>query len=285
MKATTNKFLLGLLAAGALTLNSCKKEEAVVTKSDNTKATTVSTVAKKQAAINQLTFKMAMFISGYAKAANVGFKTNDEDSIPCLVTTIDSMSTPHTFTLDFGGSTGCKSINGIDYKGNIVVEYSTQDISVVGTSFTVHFHNFTADTMNFDGDLILTNEGPSPAGNPVLGMQTNWTLNFKNNQFETTGANDLHVEMVENDPADDYDNRQIYSGSGSGVANDGIAFTQTITTPIATNQGVCDFPLSGVLFVQSPSLPDRTIDYGSGNCDNEATETVGAGSPTTIYLQ
>jgi hypothetical protein len=91
--------------------------------------------------------------------------------------------------------------------------------------------------------------------------------------------------MVENDPADDYDNRQIYSGSGSGVANDGIAFTQTITTPIATNQGVCDFPLSGVLFVQSPSLPDRTIDYGSGNCDNEATETVGAGSPTTIYLQ
>lgn len=280
---TTNKFLLGLLAVSALTLNSCKKEEAVVTKNDNTKAASFKLVAAKQANSVLSTSNLATRVMAVVKNLNVGFKNLDNDSVPCEVVSIDSISMPHKITLDYG--TGCKSVSGRDFGGKVEIEYTTTDLSIVGSSFKATFINYINDSSSINGDLTFTNMGPAPSGDPVGRFVTNLTTNFTAGGLQITGTNTLFFEMGENDPANDYDNTVIWTGSGNGTTNDGTQFTQTITTPLLTYLvDGCRAPVSGQLLVQSPGLTDKDINYGSGNCDNIATVTEGS-STYDITLQ
>jgi len=80
------------------------------------------------------------------------------------------------------------------------------------------------------------------------------------------------------------------TGSASGTTGTGTHFTVSITSPIIVKLS-CWFEspskpglVQGTLQITPDGKPVRTIDYGSGDCDNTATITVNGNShPYTLW--
>lgn len=63
------------------------------------------------------------------------------------------------------------------------------------------------------------------------------------------------------------------SGSANGVNRDGKSYSATISSPIIKRSS-CSWVESGRLDIVPEGLATRTVDYGSGACDNKATLTI-----------
>lgn len=63
------------------------------------------------------------------------------------------------------------------------------------------------------------------------------------------------------------------SGTSSGTNFEGNAFTAAITTPLVIDYS-CRYIAKGVIELTPSGKPTRSIDYGNGTCDDDATITV-----------
>ncbi|MBL7777678.1 MAG: hypothetical protein JNK66_05185 [Chitinophagales bacterium] len=154
-----------------------------------------------------------------------------------------------------------------------------------GEFFEFSFDNFTFNSIEVSsGTYRIQNTGQNGSGNETFSLNINMVTNLKAEELELTGNHAYTLEVVPN-PADPRDNQLVYQGSGSGVTQGGLTFTQNITSPlIRKSQAGCDeYFVQGSVLIQSPSLPYKLIDYGTGRCDNEASVTEN-GITTTIYL-
>ena len=76
----------------------------------------------------------------------------------------------------------------------------------------------------------------------------------------------------------------VYSitGTASGTGFDGTAFTSNITNPLIVALNCHWIEKGTIVFTPSGKLP-RTIDFGNGDCDANATITI-AGATFNIVL-
>jgi hypothetical protein len=77
-----------------------------------------------------------------------------------------------------------------------------------------------------------------------------------------------------------FDDVYSITGYASGTDRNGNPFTVTITSPIIVSF-LCPWIEQGTLEITHGNLPDATIDYGDGTCDDQATITIGN---TTITI-
>jgi len=68
---------------------------------------------------------------------------------------------------------------------------------------------------------------------------------------------------------DEYD----VTGTTNATYSSGGGYSSQTITPIHIKVG-CPFPVSGKLEITPSNKPIRTVDYGSGSCDNTFTVTV-----------
>ena len=73
------------------------------------------------------------------------------------------------------------------------------------------------------------------------------------------------------------------SGSSSGKNREGRTFTTTITNPLIKKTN-CKWLSSGTLELTPNGFAARTVDFGSGTCDDDATFTVN-GQTISFKLQ
>ncbi len=214
------------------------------------------------------------------------YKTADNflEGMDCATITMDSVSIPNTITVDFGS--GCASTNGKFTSGSFKVEFirSTSGepfLANQGDYFTATFNNFDADSMIADGTMHLENTTPVGADSKTFDFSSNLTTTNQRDLIELTGVNNFNLEVTD----DATSNIILLTGTGSGTTVGGINFTQTITNPLLlrTGTGCVDHFSEGVLLIESVGYPDKTIDYGSGACDNQATITEN-GNSSTIRL-
>lgn len=268
------------VAVLALTLNSCKKK----TNSNNNANTNVDVTVATDNSLADNAFNDVQNISDQAAKGNLVFysstyngteKPNNADDYAkssCATITHDTVSSPRLLTIDFGSS-NCLCNDGKNRRGKIIVSY-TGKYRDSASVHTTTFDNYFVNDNQILGTKTVTNKGHNSSGNLNYDIVVQGQVIKANNGGTITWNSNRNREWVAGESTLTWlDDAYLITGSGSGTSANGTSYTMTITTGLhrALN---CRWFDSGVLDITPSGLPTRTINYGAGTCDANATVTV-----------
>lgn len=207
----------------------------------------------------------------------------------CATITPTTNGNSHTVKIDFG-TTDCLCTDGRKRRGSVIVEFSGQgsllqayNDSLSVNKHTITFYQYYVNENHVEGTHFITNNGHNNNGHlnysievlggkitkPNGGGVVNWQSSRTREWVEGEGT-----------PAFD-DDVYLINGSASGTQANGTSFTETATNlKIAIG---CPYIKSGVLQFTPSGKPVRSIDFGNGTCDPNATVTI-AGHAFNIIL-
>lgn len=187
-------------------------------------------------------------------------------------------------TVDFGQ--GCVCLDGRTRSGKLVGVFTdlwdTENVQLKITPDNYKITNLLGTVFDFTFEKTITRESvksDQPTFNILVtaaeltsekGETITWSSRRKTTL--TAGAGDL-------DPSNN-----VYSitGTASGVARNEVAFDVEITEALVLD-ATCGTFSSGIIVLTPEGKTERTIDYGDGTCDKEATVSIGSFT-TTISL-
>lgn len=170
--------------------------------------------------------------------------------------------------IDYGD--GC-SVNGITYSGKIISNKNGK-LRHVGTVNTITFNNF-----KINGDLIEGTRVNTVTGiNWVTGTWT-YTTEVRNAKItDVTRSTSFTWESDRTTVVKLTQGEAAITGTAKGVNQIGISFDVEITKELIVKAG-CANIVSGTLKITPQNFKVRTVDYGDGTCDDEATVTIEGG--------
>ena len=274
MKKNNTLYLLLFPFLFMALLASCKKETTTDTSDAQEK-----TYAMDNARLEQ-TFNDVQNIADEAATTGTlsNFKTTGGAVIlnNCATVTRDTFSVPHTVTIDFG-TTNCLGNDGRYRRGQIILSY-TGGYRDSGHVYTISFNNYYVNDNQVIGTKTVTNMGHNPAGHIYFTISVNGAVILANSQDTLSWASTrMRTWIAGENTAMRLDDVYEVSGSGTVTRPNNRSFGVNITSPlkIALN---CHWIEQGVVEM-TPISPAqtlaRTLDYGNGNCDNQATLSVG----------
>ncbi len=267
-----------LIVASIITLNSCKKKTEV----DNESQSVVDNAVCEQQfmSIQPVVSEKGITESGIKRttafetwtilgAINTPSVTTPGPNDTLDVSPADGIydNGPVTFQLTY--NTGFFGNDGIPRTGSLKIT-TAKRWSAFNNTITVDLVNFLVNgTVTYSGQVKITRTNAlSVTCEVVNGHCTNgsWNIDYQGTKTLTQigGQNTPNIE------ADD-----IYSitGNASGVNREGRAFTTSITNALIKKSS-CKFITSGSLDLTPEGFKTRTVDFGSGACDDDATYTV-----------
>jgi hypothetical protein len=266
--------LVVMLGIISITISSCKKESQVT---DDQDLTSVEESAIAGENLSDLFTDMSSLSSendGLFSTSGSDFQIKDVAdamSNSCGEVSISPLTNtwPKTMTIDFGD--GCTEEN-MTRKGKIIAVF-TDRFKNTGAKVTVTFENFQVNEHKIEGTKIIRNNGKNAAGN------FNYTIEVSKSKISSSDkaisfSSVNNIEWVEGSatrtPADD-----IFSitGTASGTNSKGNEFSLSIVKPLIKKVS-CRFIVAGSADIKTGTRPTRTIDYGSGDCDNKASVSV-----------
>lgn len=197
-------------------------------------------------------------------------------------------SFPTTLTIDFG-SLGCMGTDGRYRKGIIQAVFTgpwRDSLSVV----TVTPQNYYVDGYLLSGTKTIENKGrvggfltyDVQVNNGKVTDQSNAVITWNSNVTYTWIEGDS-TTLITHGSAGILDDVYTISGTYSGVNRQGNNFTAQTTSPIRKELD-CRWPVSGVLTITPQGLETRTINFGTGSCDNYAIVSV-AGYSKSVQMR
>ena len=203
----------------------------------------------------------------------------------CTTVSLDPVGPtfPKTLMVDYGA--GCIGSDGVSRSGKIIAEFDG-NFESENTTVQVYFEDYTSGQYRFTGTDSITNLGADGDGNPVFsevirdasialgseeilweadlnrtwleGDTTNFTTDTTGGTLGLTGLND-----------------DVFSLHGTASGNDantqpfGLEITLSLILP-----SECSYITTGMLVVSPVNFNSGTVDYGTGNCDRQATMEV-----------
>ena len=210
-----------------------------------------------------------------------GAKIVQIDSSICKTITItpfDSVTWPKTLTIDFG-TTNCLCSDFKYRRGKIIATLSGRygdSASVINISLNQYYVN----DYHIEGTKTITNLGH--VGTYNNGNNLMYSVVISNAKITPPNGNTISWnstrtrEWIEGESTkwpNWMDDVYRISGAANGTDQNGNSFTVNITTPlrIALN---CQWIESGTVEIKPQNLGIRTVDFGNGNCDDQATVTI-----------
>ncbi len=220
----------------------------------------------------------------YALQANPGAGKNDletQDLPECATVTVQLTATTWTRTVVFDN---CTLPNGNVLDGTIIVSGSL-NFDTPSHTISYSFVDFHHNNLLIEGNRTIVRSLQSTAAltvlHPVATMSIDMTVTFPNGNVYHRVGNRVR-ELIEGfgTPMIWADNVFSISGSWTTTFPAGTQ-SSTITTPLRVRAN-CPNIVSGVVTIVRN---DNTavLDYGNGECDNQATLTIN-GNTTTITL-
>ena len=248
---------LGLLS---LIVSSCRKNE--------DSATDESVAADNSTA--EANFSDESRIVDVAAIENGLGKTNST----CPTVTIDTLSIPHSMTLDFG-TTNCTGTDGKARRGKIIVSW-TGRYRNSGTVITHTFVDFYQNDNKIEGTKKVTNLGLNNAGHLHFTVQIiNAKITKTNGKIISWNSTRTREWLQGANTATVSDDIYSITGNASGTDGNNNSFSMNITKAIRVDFS-CQYHItSGTIEITPAGKATRVIDYGNGNCDDDATLTVG----------
>lgn len=279
LKTKTFFFLVGLILLGS----SCKKNdlENVPNKISGKAVLNEQGVSNLQTKYLQSVHQLQGELFKNLKINSSTFRVSGINDFGggCGVVTKDSIG---NMTIDYGS--GCAGDDGHTYSGVITLTRSIDELNAAGSFLEFSFDNVLVDTTLFNGVIRLDGFGHNANGNLNGRLTSTLSVDFKVSGYSLAGSQLLDVEVVDIDPNNEGDEIYVFTGGGTGINSSNLSFTQTILTPLQfKGMDGCDHFVEGALFVETQTMPDKTINYGTGRCDNEVLVTEN-GVTTLQYL-
>jgi hypothetical protein len=200
----------------------------------------------------------------------------------CAVVTASGSFPAKTITVDFG--TGCTNSKGITRKGIITI-LLTDSIQNPGSVTTITFNNFFVNGFKRDGSITRTNT--SVAGSNVRSFNRTITNGQITSPAGLTWSRSCNLDFLQTagmaTPCDITDDTYQITGTRTTTNAQGKTRTATTQTPLQRKMS-CSNIDQGILLIQGPNN-SATLDFGTGNCDNQAVLTVSGKAPKTITLK
>ncbi len=278
MKFLSSQLVLAALLS--LVLLSCRKEEDKKDSSPNSDVAVDLAAAEKET--NQL-FSIGLDAVNYSgqdpdgKRSAASFYINN-----CVNVTVNpawpDTTYPKTIVLDFGS--GCLGADNRVRSGVLEIIASNR-YRVPTASYTVATNNFFVDGNQVEGTKTVTNMGYNSSNNLVFDVEVSAIITrtsgdsivyTSSRQREWINGESTHV--FNNGVGAYLDDEYAITGSASGVSSVGTAFTSNIDQPLIVKLS-CPFITQGILEFTPQGGLVRTLDYGTGNCDNQVDFSVG----------
>lgn len=273
MKTKNAVLAIAIVAfAGSSLFTSCKKKTKEEKDSDTSDAYDNSLASST---VNDMTN-----ISDEAgRTFNVSsFKTEESAgllSASCATLTFDTLASAKTITVNFG-ATNCLGNDGRNRRGSLIINF-TGKYRDSATVITVTPQNYFVNDNQVTGSKTITNNGHNAANHLVYTVNANITITKASNAGTITWNSVRQREWLQGESTATWSD-DIYSitGNASGSRSNGTTFTSTITTPLIRNMSFgCRRHFTSGVLVHSPSgKATRTIDFGNGSCDDQATVTI-----------
>jgi len=220
-----------------------------------------------------ITGNMVYYKSGECVFSNKPGEFNNMLKTPCnVIITLDTTVSPKVLTVDYGSS-NCTCNDGKTRRGKIITTF-TGAYAAPGTVITHTTDNYYVNDVKFDGTKTITNVGLNNNGQPHFNIQINGTVTMTTGEVVQYSSSRVRTWTQGYSTWLTYmDDEYDITGTANATYSTGGGYTCQTTAPIHLKVG-CPFPVSGKLEITPSSKPVRTIDYGSGTCDNTFTVTV-----------
>jgi hypothetical protein len=228
----------------------------------------------------------------YSRVNQVGEGNDDNRRAGCATTThtMDTLGTfPDTVRVDYG--TSCVGLDGRTRSGALVIIFSGRWRDI-GTVVTVTSDNYSVNNYSVVGSQTITVNQLNAANNPSYTISTA-NAQITNPQGETaTWSCNKTFEWVEgvstsfasNGSTGVTDDVFHITGSANGTSRQGTSYSATITNRLVRRMD-CRWLTAGTVEITPTGGDARTIDFGDGTCDNQATVSFRRWSTSITLLQ
>ncbi len=280
--------LFGIIAIGAIfTIGSCSKDNNSAD-SSLTSADAEATNSMDKAANDVSDIVEDVYFQQYPSSAGKNSVTS-LSALPLCATvsnpTTTSTSWERTVSFD-----NCP-FNGNILNGDIIVSGAlplpnANTLATTGYTINYQFVNFTHNAILIEGNRSITRKFASSQlsanNHPIHIMPLNMTATFPNGGVYTRVGTRTR-ECVENFGGILSDNvykiyQSITNTRPNGAQHSHIVL---VTSPLKIDMACQYKVISGVLTITGPSN-SAVIDYGNGDCDNNATIAINGGTPTAF---
>jgi hypothetical protein len=289
-KQITSVVVLGFVVAG-ITFSACKKSYTPSQQSNKAIETGLTNATNN--------------VADFDNAASEDFDlaVNDDEatasnarSPKCYMTTYSPEKGvyPYVKTVDYGS--GCTNALGVTKKGKVMVTYYDPGVSEKFSVTT--YDGFYINNVHVEGNVTI-NKSTNSSGQSVFQHITNKTLTSPDGDVNDWGANlDFTLIQGEN-TADKLDDIYQITGSAHGKETlDGVEANNWKSDVDKSNVVIkpksCTRRVKGGLIVSihvkvkgnnGDKKLDEYLDYGNGECDDNATLTInGVSQPVTLPL-
>lgn len=275
------KFYFPFILASLLAIAACKKEEET-TESVNSDAELITATDNNRGETESNTI-FTMSKGGLDR--RLGAKTNGTDTfdVPsCAIETLDTLSNPKKYIIDFGQA-GCQCFDGKTRKGRLILTWTGNPWDSLSYRQIIA-DSFFINNVRWSYQHRETNLGRKPPmGHPVMRVEVldckiygaDGVVDFKSDRTQ---------ELVRGheSPTIFSDDEFMVKGATNGTDRNGNVFTTIITQPLKFRPD-CRYFSSGKMELRRNGSEVRTLDYGSGSCDNQATMIIqGKSFPFTL---
>lgn len=206
------------------------------------------------------------------------FKTVDEvsrdtpgiKSITCIDTLIiDTLSSPRSIFIDFGDE-DCLGQDGRTRRGGILVTYSDR-YRAEGAVITVTPEDYHVNDYLVHGTKTVTNQGANEQGNLYFTVEVmDASISAPDDAWTSTWESTRTREWLEGEETlQVLDDMYSITGTSTGVNRNGLPFSVSTTEPLLVEIG-CPWIVSGTIEMEPEDGITRSVDYGDGDCDNDA---------------
>jgi hypothetical protein len=224
--------------------------------------------------IHETFFNDAVDIANDAATKNTGeLLSNHKTRGYCASITHDQNSNPRTITIDFG-NVNCMCNDGRNRRGKIEVSYDG-NYSDSGSVHKISFSNYYINDHYVLGTCQVENKGKNGAGQPYYTNRIEAKLlkpGFLDTLYYDANRTLTWVQGSETPVWGD----DIYQITGTASGRNALKtfYAATITEPLINDVLGCRYFAKGKMEMQPQGKALRTIDFGNGNCDQDATVTI-----------
>ncbi len=261
-----------------VTVASCKKN-ASDKKDNSTEAAENNAFA--EATFNDVTtlvdqagiYSNITFGAGRGELRDGQIETMGTTGSACATLTIDTVSTPHSITIDFG-TTNCVCLDERTRRGKIIATF-TGRYRETGTVINITLENYYVNDNKISATKRITNQGNNQAGNQVYKVEVTGEIIKANNGGTITWNSTRYREWKAgaNTPLNILDDVYAITGDASGTNANGSSYTISITQELIRKMN-CRWFESGKLELTQTGLPKINLDYGTTGCDANATVSI-----------
>ena len=199
----------------------------------------------------------------------------------CATVTLDTTAFPRELTIDFGPE-NCLCHDGKYRRGKIIITF-TGRYRQAGTVITTNFEDYYVNDNSVDGQKVVTNMGENDNGNPYFTIVVEGIIQREDGSTFSWNSTRVREWIEGYSTMNRWDDIYLITGTATGTRPSGLTWEREIIIPLRVELA-CRFIVSGSIELRPLDRPVRLLDYGNGDCDNEATVTVN-GETYTIYMR